>query len=54
MSKQSVRENLVKVKTALAEKYDRLAATANSRPRKARMSRHAETYRRLAKNLDVK
>lgn len=54
MSKQSDREHLATVKIALAEKYDRLAATANSKPRRARMNRHAETYRRLARNLGAK
>lgn len=43
--------NLVKVKTALAEKYARLAKGAGSKPKKKRYLYHAEHYRQQAKNL---
>jgi hypothetical protein len=50
MSKKSEQENIVKVKTALAEKYDRLARVRSSKPHKARLQRHAERFRSQAAN----
>ncbi len=44
-------ENLVVVKTALAQKHERLARTRHSNPWKARLFRRANTYRRQAANL---
>ena len=48
MSKKSQSENIVKVKTALAEKHLRLANTRKSKPAKARLLRHAERFRQQA------
>jgi hypothetical protein len=48
MSKKSTNENLVKVKTALADKYLRLANDRSSQPAKARLLRHAERFRQQA------
>ena len=50
MSKKSQIENIVKVKTALAEKYERLARDRSSKPAKARLVRHAERFRSQAAN----
>jgi hypothetical protein len=41
-------ENLVKVKTSLADKYIRLARSRKSKPWQARLFRRAETYRSQA------
>lgn len=50
-------ENLVKVKTSLADKYIRLARARKSKPWQARLYRRAETYRHqatiLARGLGV-
>jgi hypothetical protein len=43
--------NLIKVKTALADKYSRLALLRKSKPWRARYARRAEDYRRQADNL---
>jgi hypothetical protein len=48
MSKKSHRENLVAVKTGLADKYMRLAQVCRSKPAKARLLRHAERFRQQA------
>ena len=48
MSKKTSKENLVQVKTALAEKYMRLANDRSSKPVKARLLRHAERFRQQA------
>jgi hypothetical protein len=44
-------KNLIKVKTALAEKYSRLTRLGKSRPCRARNARRSEDYRRQADNL---
>jgi hypothetical protein len=41
-------ENLIKVKTALADKYVRLARTRKSKPWQARLFRRSEGYRTQA------
>jgi hypothetical protein len=51
MTKKSDRKNLVEVKTALADKYLRLAAKRCSKPARARLLRHAERFRCQAENL---
>jgi len=43
-------KNMVKVKTALADKYVRLARTRQSKPAKTRLERHAERFRQQAAN----
>jgi hypothetical protein len=48
MSRKSNSENIVKVKTALAEKYLRLANARKSKPAKDRLLRHAERFRQQA------
>jgi hypothetical protein len=50
MSKKTIKENLVNVKTELAEKYLRLANERSSKPAKARLLRHAERFRQQAAN----
>jgi hypothetical protein len=50
VSKKSQVDNVVKVKTALADKYERLARVRSSRPAKARLQRHAERFRSQAAN----
>ena len=45
------RENLAQVKTTLAEKYENLAGTIKSKPRKASYLRHAGRFRRQATDL---
>lgn len=50
MSNKSHAENIVKVKTALAEKYERLARDRTSKPAKARLQRRAERFRAQARN----
>jgi hypothetical protein len=50
MSKKSQSKNLIAVKTALADKYQRLARTRRSKPAKARLLRHAERFRSQAAN----
>jgi hypothetical protein len=44
-------ENLIRVKTALADKYTRLALVRKSKPWKTRYLRRAEDYRRQASSL---
>ena len=44
-------ENLVKVKTALANKYIRLARARKSKPWKTRLYQRAESYRQQARIL---
>jgi hypothetical protein len=48
MSKQSSAQNIVEVKTALADKYERLARTRRSKPARATLLRHAERFRSQA------
>jgi hypothetical protein len=50
MSKQSQSQNLIEVKTALANKYERLARTRRSKPARQRLLRHAERFRSQAGN----
>ena len=51
MNEKQQRARLAQVKTAIADKYERLARISGSRPRRERMMRHAATYRRLAADL---
>jgi hypothetical protein len=44
--------NLVKVKNALAEKYDRLAAKACSKPKRRTYKNLAEKFRRQVQQLE--
>jgi hypothetical protein len=48
VSKKKNAERLAKVKTMLAEKYERLAKVTPSVPRRETMLRHAKSYRRQA------
>ena len=48
MSRKCELENLVKVKTSLADKYIRLARSRKSKPWQTRLHRRAETYRQQA------
>jgi len=50
MTKKSEAKNIIEVKTALADKYDRLARTRRSKPAKLRLQRHAERFRSQAAN----
>ena len=45
------RENLAQVKLALADKYERLAGTVQSKPRAANYMRHVAKFRRQAADL---
>ncbi len=54
MTKQSQHKNLIEVKTALADKYERLAMTRRSKPGKARLLRRAERFRSQATNASKK
>ena len=49
-AKNVVENNIVKVKTALADKYQRLALVRKSKPAKARLLRHSERFRAQAAN----
>ena len=51
MTKKAEAKNKVEVKTALADKYLRLAATRRSKPAKARLLRHSERFRSQAENM---
>jgi hypothetical protein len=50
MTKQSQNKNIVAVKTALADKYERLARARRSTPAKLRLLRHSERFRAQAAN----
>jgi len=50
MSKKTSKDNMVALKTELAEKYVRLANERSSKPAKARLLRHAERFRQQAAN----
>jgi hypothetical protein len=50
MSKKSQAKNIMEVKTALADKYQRLARMRRSKPAKARLLRHSERFRAQAAN----
>lgn len=51
MTKKMQTENIVKVKTALAEKYERLARTRSSKPGKKTLLFHANRFRSQAANI---
>jgi hypothetical protein len=50
MTKKSQAKNIVEVKTALADKYERLARTRRSKPAKMTLLRHSERFRAQANN----
>jgi hypothetical protein len=50
MTRKSTAANLVRVKTAMADKYERLAQTSKSKPARARLRRRAEQHRAQAAN----
>ena len=51
MTKKSEAKNIVEVKTALADKYERLARTRSSKPAKKRSLHHANRFRSQAANV---
>ena len=51
MAQQSQLKNIVEVKTALADKYERLARKRRSKPARATLLRHAERFRHQAANV---
>ena len=51
MTKKAQADNLVEIKTALADKYLRLSRTRRSKPARARLLRHAERFRSQAENV---
>lgn len=51
MTKKMQIENLVKVKTALADKYERLALARSSKPGKKTLLHHANRFRSQAANI---
>lgn len=50
MTNQAQAKHVVEVKTALADKYERLARTRRSKPGRARLLHHAERFRQQAAN----
>jgi hypothetical protein len=50
MTQKSQRENIVQVKTALADKYERLSRTRRSKPAKLNLLRHSKRFRDQAAN----
>jgi hypothetical protein len=50
MSKKTHAKNIVEVKSALADKYERLARKRRSKPARATLLRHAERFRSQAAN----
>jgi hypothetical protein len=50
MTKSSQNKNYIEVKTALADKYERLSRTRRSKPAKARLLRRVERFRSQAAN----
>jgi flagellar biosynthesis/type III secretory pathway chaperone len=50
MTQRSQIENIVEVKTALADKCERLARKRRSKPARATLLRHAERFRHQADN----
>ena len=48
MTKRADLENLAKVKTALADKYERLAQTRKSAPAKKTLLHHSKRHRQQA------
>ena len=51
MTKKSATKNIVEVKTALAEKYERLARVRSSKPGKKTLLHHANRFRSQAENI---
>jgi hypothetical protein len=51
MTLKQDRDNLARVKLALADKYENLASTISSKPRKVSYLRHADKFRRQAADL---
>jgi hypothetical protein len=51
MTLKQDRENLARVKLALADKYERLAASISSKPRQASYLRHVAKFRRQAADV---
>jgi hypothetical protein len=52
MTRQVDGQNILKVKTALAEKYERRARSCRSKPARARLQHHAERFRQQAFNAE--
>jgi len=50
VTQKSTQENIVQVKTALADKYERLARARRSKPGKLRLLRRVERFRQQAAN----
>ena len=50
MTKKSQAKNIVEVKTALADKYERLARKRRSKPAKLTLLRHSKRFRSQAAN----
>jgi len=50
MTKKTQAKNFVEVKTALADKYERLALKRKSKPAKATLLRHSKRFRSQAAN----
>jgi hypothetical protein len=50
VTKKSQRENIIQVKTELADKYLRLARKRRSKPARLTLLRHAERFRQQANN----
>ncbi len=51
MTKEAKSAHLAEVKLALAKKYEHLAATARSKPRKQRLLNRADRYHREARKV---
>ena len=51
MTKESVTKNIVAVKTALADKYERLALERKSKGGKKTLLHHAKRFRSQATNI---
>ena len=52
MTQKSQLENIVQVKTALADKYQRLAGKRRSKPARLTLLRHAKRFRDQAENVE--
>ena len=50
MTQKSEVENIIQVKTDLADKYERLARACHSKPARLRLLRQAERFRSQAAN----
>jgi hypothetical protein len=51
VTKEAVTKNIVEVKTALADKYERLAKTRSSKGGKKTLLHHAKRFRSQATNI---